>query len=63
MHIRLIFRNRLPFKQRDTLEGNIPGVGRPGRKGPKISREVFLDEGEKSSAVYKVGARTANRHR
>ena len=23
----LIFRNHLPFKQRDTFEGNIPGVG------------------------------------
>ena len=25
-----------------------PGDGRPGRKGPKISREVCIDEGEKS---------------
>ena len=49
MHIRLIFRNHLPFKQRDTFEGNIPGVGWPGRKGLKFSREVFLEEGEKSS--------------
>ena len=63
MHIRLIFRNHLTFKQKDTFEGNNPGVGRPGRKGPKFSREVFLEEGEKSSAVYQISARTANRHR
>ena len=26
-----------------------PGVGLPGRKGLKYSREVIVDEGEKSS--------------
>ena len=62
MHIRWRFRSRQQFKQRDTFEGHKPGVGRPGRKGPKISREVCLEEGEKSS-VYSVGARTENRHR
>ena len=40
----------------------LPGVGCPGRKGLKFSKEVIVDEGEKSS-VYIVGARTANRHR
>ena len=48
MHIRLIFRNHLQLKQRDTLEGLNPGAGNPGRKGPKFSREVSLDRGEKS---------------
>ena len=48
MHIRLRFRSHLKFKLRDTLKGNNPGVGRPGRKGTKISSEVFLDSGEKS---------------
>ena len=36
------------LKQRDTLKGHDPGVGRPGRKGPKFSREACLDGGEKS---------------
>ncbi len=48
MHIRLIFRNHLQLKQRDTLEVLNPGAGNPGRKGPKISREVSIDRGEKS---------------
>ena len=30
------------------MKGHDPGVGRPGRKGPKISREACVDEGEKS---------------
>ena len=50
------------FKKKDTLKGHIPGVGCPGRKGLKFSREVCLDEGEKSS-LDTLGARTANRHR
>ena len=29
-----------------------PGVGRLGRKGLKISKEVCIDEGEKSFEVY-----------
>ena len=49
MHIRLIFRNHLTLKQKDTLKGLDPGAGNPGRKGPKNSREASLDEGEKSS--------------
>ena len=48
MHIRLRFRSYLAFKRRDTFEGHDPGVGLPGRKGPKISREACLDGGEKS---------------
>ena len=40
----------------------VPGVGLPGRKGLKFSREASLDEGEKS-LMYILGARTANRHR
>ena len=52
MHIRLRFRSYLAFKRRDTFEGHDPGVGRPGRKGPKISREACFKEGEKSS-VYR----------
>ncbi len=48
MHIRLRFRSHLEFKLRDTLKEHNPGVGRPGRKGTKISREVCLDGGEKS---------------
>ena len=44
------------------MKGLDPGDGCPGRKGPKISREASLDEGEKS-LVYIYGARTANRHR
>ena len=44
------------------MKGHDPGDGRPGRKGPKFSREACLDEGEKSS-VDVLGARTANRHR
>ena len=50
------------FKQRDTWKERNPGDGSPGRKGPKNSREVRVDQGEKSS-VYIFGARTANRHR
>ena len=61
MHIRLIFRNHLQFKQRDTLKAHIPGDGIPRRKGGHKS-EVCVDEGEKSF-VYRAGARTANRHR
>ncbi len=30
-----------------------PGVGKPGRKGTKISSEASMDEGEKSS-VYRI---------
>ena len=48
MHIRLRFRSHLRFKLKDTSEGHDPGVGGPGRKGPKISREACLDGGEKS---------------
>ena len=48
MHIRLRFRSHLKFKLRDTSEGHNPGVGRPGRKGTKISSEVCMDGGEKS---------------
>ena len=44
MHIRWRFRSRQPFKPKDTFEGYDPGVGCPGRKGPKISREVVLGE-------------------
>ena len=53
MHIRLKFRNHHKFKQGDTLEGHIPGIGRLGRKGPKYSREVCLDGGEKSLVYMK----------
>ena len=52
MHIRWRFRSRHKFKQRDTFEGHDPGVGCPGRKGPKISREAIMEGGEKSH-VYK----------
>ena len=52
MHIRWRFRSLLNFKHGDTLEVIIPGIGRSGRKGPKISREVIMDGGEKSH-VYK----------
>ena len=48
MHIRLRFRSHLIFKLKDTSEGLDLGVGCPGRKGPKISREASLDGGEKS---------------
>ena len=48
MHIRWRFRSRHKFKQRDTFKGHDPGVGRLGRKGPKISREASMDGGEKS---------------
>ena len=50
------------FKQRDALKGYDPGDGSPGRKGPKFSREAYLD-GDEKSFVYIQGARTANRHR
>ena len=50
------------FKQRDTEKGYDPGDGSPGRKGLKISREAYLESGEKSF-VNIQGARTANRHR
>ena len=53
MHIRWKFRNHHKFKQRDTFEGIVPGVGRPGRKGPNISREAILDGGEKSFVYTK----------
>ena len=36
MHIRWRFRSRHKFKQRDTFKAFDPGVGCPGRKGPKI---------------------------
>ena len=35
--------------QRDTVKGYDPGVGSPGRKGLKYSREAYLAAGEKSS--------------
>ena len=50
------------FKQRDTLRRYKPGVGSPGRKGLKFSKEVYWNRGEKSF-VYIQDARTANRHR
>ena len=30
------------------MKGYDPGVGCPGRKGLKFSREAYLDDGEKS---------------
>ena len=48
MHIRLRFRSHLIFKLNDTCEGHDPGVGCPGRKGLKISRDACLNRGEKS---------------
>ena len=53
MHTRWKFRDHLKFKLRDTFEGIDPGVGRPGRKGPNISRETILDGGEKSLVYMK----------
>ena len=44
------------------MKGHDPGVGSPGRKGPKFSREACLDGGEKRF-VYILGARNANRNR
>jgi len=54
MHIRLIFRNRQPFKHRDTFKGHDPGDGCPGRKGLKFSREACLEDGEKSCAYIRL---------
>ena len=31
-----------------------PGVGSPGRKGLKISREVYWNRGEKALCIYKT---------
>ena len=53
MHTRWKFRDHLNLKLRDTFEGHDPGVGRPGRKGPNISREACLDGGEKSLVYEK----------
>ena len=55
MHIRWRFRSLLKFKHRDTCEVIDPGVGCPGRKGPKISREAIMERGEKSY-VYTKGS-------
>ena len=38
IYVRIIKAERL--KQRDTWKDHNPGDGSPGRKGPKISREV-----------------------
>ena len=54
MHIRWRFRSRHLFKQRDTFKACDPGVGRPGRKGPKLSREAHVEEGEKSSVYIRM---------
>ena len=42
----------LKFKHTDTLQRWNPGVGSPGRKGLKHSREVHWRGGEKRCEVY-----------
>ena len=53
MHIRLRFRSRHKLKDGDTFKGSDPGDGCPGRKGPNLSREADLEEGEKSRLYVK----------
>ena len=40
------------FKRSDSQEGYNPVEGRAGRKGPKNSREVYLEGREKSFEGY-----------
>ena len=42
----------LKFKHTDTLQSRDPGVGCPGRKGLKHSREAWRHGGEKRCEVY-----------
>ena len=54
MHIRLKFRNHHKFKQGDTLEGHIPGIGRLGRKGRKVIVGSMIGWRREKPCVYEV---------